>query len=403
MKIRLTPQNVTNLKPQDKAYRVYDTYQPGLFIRVLPSGHASYMVTWARNQAATLGRVKKMTLEQARTETAQYLAEAHKHGAPIAVTQGRKDTKTPTLRSFLQETYFPWFQAHHKSHVKTRHAIEYSFATLMEYRLDQISLLDLQSLRSSWLKGGLSASSANRKMASLRGALSRAVEWEYLDANPMGKLRQMKTDTSSRIRYLTSDEEKRLLRALEDRQEKIRAERDSANQWRMERKKELLPDLREVEFVDHLKPLVLLSLNTGMRQGEVFNLDWQDVDLINNKLTVVGKTSKSGQTRYIDLNTKAVAVLTNWRRPEERQGFVFPGQSGDRLDNVKKSWAGVLAEAKIDGFRWHDLRHTFASRLVMKNVALNTVRVLLGHSDIKMTLRYAHLAPEATAAAVALL
>lgn len=403
MKIRLTPQNVTNLKPQDKAYRVYDTYQPGLFIRVLPSGHASYMVTWARNQAATLGRVKKMTLEQARTETAQYLAEAHKHGAPIAVTQGRKDTKTPTLRSFLQETYFPWFQAHHKSHVKTRHAIEYSFATLMEYRLDQISLLDMQSLRSSWLKGGLSASSANRKMASLRGALSRAVEWEYLDANPMGKLRQMKTDTSSRIRYLTSDEEKRLLRALEDRQEKIRAERDSANQWRMERKKELLPDLREVEFVDHLKPLVLLSLNTGMRQGEVFNLDWQDVDLINNKLTVVGKTSKSGQTRYIDLNTKAVAVLTNWRRPEERQGFVFPGQSGDRLDNVKKSWAGVLAEAKIDGFRWHDLRHTFASRLVMKNVALNTVRVLLGHSDIKMTLRYAHLAPEATAAAVALL
>jgi len=403
MKIRLTPQNVTNLKPQDKAYRVYDTYQPGLFIRVLPSGHASYMVTWARNQAATLGRVKKMTLEQARTETAQYLAEAHKHGEPIAVTQGRKDTKTPTLRSFLQETYFPWFQAHHKSHVKTRHAIEYSFATLMEYRLDQISLLDLQSLRSSWLKGGLSASSANRKMASLRGALSRAVEWEYLDANPMGKLRQMKTDTSSRIRYLTSDEEKRLLRALEDRQEKIRAERDSANQWRMERKKELLPDLREVEFVDHLKPLVLLSLNTGMRQGEVFNLDWRDVDLINNKLTVVGKTSKSGQTRYIDLNTKAVAVLTNWRRPEERQGFVFPGQSGERLDNVKKSWAGVLAEAKIDGFRWHDLRHTFASRLVMKNVALNTVRVLLGHSDIKMTLRYAHLAPEATAAAVALL
>ena len=403
MKIKLTPQNVANLKPQDKAYRVYDTYQPGLFIRVLPSGHASYMVTWARNQAVTLGRVKKMTLEQARTETAQYLAEAHKHGEPIAVTQGRKDSKTPTLRSFLQETYFPWFEAHHKSHVKTRHAIEYSFATLMEYRLDEISLRDLESLRASWLHDGLSASSANRKIASLRGALSRAVEWEYLSAHPMGKLRQLKTDTRSRVRHLSSDEEERLLSALDDRQERIRAERDSANQWRTERQKELLPDLRKVEFVDHLKPLVLLSLNTGMRQGEVFNLDWRDVDLANSKLTVVGKTSKSGQTRYIDLNEKAIAALTNWRTAEERKGYVFPSQSGARLDNVKKSWAGVLVEAKIDGFRWHDLRHTFASNLVMKNVALNTIRVLLGHSNIAMTERYSHLTSGTTAAAVALL
>jgi integrase len=71
------------------------------------------------------------------------------------------------------------------------------------------------------------------------------------------------------------------------------------------------------------------------------------------------------------------------------------------LDDVKKSWYPVVKAAKLTGFRFHDLRHTFASKLVMLGIDLNTVRELLGHSDIKMTLRYAHLAPEHKAAAVA--
>ena len=82
-------------------------------------------------------------------------------------------------------------------------------------------------------------------------------------------------------------------------------------------------------------------------------------------------------------------------------GLVFPGKNGKRFNNIRRSWAGVLDAAKISGFRLHDLRHTFASRLVMAGVDLNTVRELLGHSDYSMTLRYAHLAPEHKAAAVA--
>ncbi|MDT4864705.1 Tyrosine recombinase XerC [compost metagenome] len=191
---------------------------------------------------------------------------------------------------------------------------------------------------------------------------------------------------------------------MDDRQEATRADRDSANQWRTERKKELLPDLREVLFVDHLKPLVLLSLNTGMRRGEVFNLTWADVDLTNKLVTVEGEGAKSGQTRHIPLNKEALETLKGWRKQHSKEvGFVFPGKKGERLDNVKKSWEGLLKLANVTGFRWHDLRHTFASKLVMAGVPLNTVRELLGHSDIAMTLRYAHLAPDSKAAAVELI
>jgi integrase len=82
-------------------------------------------------------------------------------------------------------------------------------------------------------------------------------------------------------------------------------------------------------------------------------------------------------------------------------GYVFPGAEGERLIDVKTAWKSLLRVAGVTGFRFHDLRHTFASRLVMAGVDLNTVRELLGHADLKMTLRYAHLAPEHKAAAVA--
>lgn len=403
MKEKLTVRRLNSLEVTGREYEVHDTTVPGLFVRVTAGGAKSFVVTWGRGRKKTLGRVGVLTLAQAQEEALQYLSEARKHGEPLAVLQGRRNRATPTLRQFLDHTYLPWFEQHHKSYQKTKHALEYSFASLMNRRIDDIALRDLEALRVSWLAGGLSESSANRKMAALRGVFSRAVEWEYLAAHPMAKLKQIKTDTRGRIRYLLPEEEKRLRAAMDTREEQIRAERDSANQWRKERDKPPLPDLRKVAFADHLKPLVLVSLNTGMRQGEVFNLTWADVDLKNKVLTVEGEGAKSGQTRHIPLNKEALATLKAWKKQAGSFEFVFPGKTGGRLDNVKKSWAGLLELAGIRDFRWHDLRHTFASKLVMAGVPLNTVRELMGHADLKMTLRYAHLAPDSKAAAVELI
>lgn len=99
MKAKITQKLINSLAPQEKHYRVFDTDQPGLFIRVQPSGHMAYMVSWARNRERSLGRVGTLTLAQARTEAARYLADAHEHGEPLAVTRGRRGPLPPACEN----------------------------------------------------------------------------------------------------------------------------------------------------------------------------------------------------------------------------------------------------------------------------------------------------------------
>ena len=147
---------------------------------------------------------------------------------------------------------------------------------------------------------------------------------------------------------------------------------------------------------------MLLAVNTGLRRGELLKLRWRDVELSRQMLTVRGAGAKTGQTRHVPLNSEAIQVMKAWRPMAlEPEWCVFVGsESSKPLVAIKKGWAAVLKAAKVKSFRFHDLRHTFASKLVMAGVDLNTVRELLGHKSIAMTLRYAHLAPEHKAAAV---
>ncbi|MEE9158875.1 MAG: site-specific integrase, partial [Gammaproteobacteria bacterium] len=222
-----------------------------------------------------------------------------------------------------------------------------------------------------------------------------------LDVNPLQKLKPLRTEASLRARYLTAVEETALRSALIERDQRLRKNRTNGNSWRRARHQPLLPDLSTAAFADYLQPMVLLSLNTGLRRGEVLQLKWTDIDLLQRKLVVRGDNAKSGKTRFLPLNDEALTTLQHWKINAGSSEWVFAGIDGGRMKGIKTSWSGVLERAGIMDFRWHDLRHHFASRLVMKGVDLNTVRELLGHSDLSMTLRYAHLSPEHKADAVA--
>ncbi len=132
--------------------------------------------------------------------------------------------------------------------------------------------------------------------------------------------------------------------------------------------------------------MVLLAMNTGMRRGEIFDLTWQNVDLKKRNLTVEGVAAKSGHTRHIPLNDEVLGALIAWRNQTNNKHLVFPSpKTKKRFANINNSWEQLRDKAKLKDFRFHDLRHTFASKLVMRGVDLNTVRELLGHASIDMT------------------
>ena len=113
-----------------------------------------------------------------------------------------------------------------------------------------------------------------------------------------------------------------------------------------------------------------------MRRGEVFTLRWKDIDFSNQTLAIHGSNAKSGSTRHLPLNREALEYLRIWRTmntSSHSDALVFPGKNGAALTDAKHSWQSILKLAKIENFRWHDMRHHFASRLVMAGVDLNTV------------------------------
>jgi integrase len=383
---------------------VRDRNLKGFVLRLRATGRHAYAVAYGRGKLLTLGTTDKLTAGKAREAARNDLAERSlaEDREPDRVKRKRA---AMTLRLFLAEHYEPWARGHLKTAGETLARLRVNFAEMLDTRLADIAPFAVERWRTARLRAGLSRATVNRDVVALKAALSKAVEWRKvtkLASHPLaGAVKPYRLDGGAVARYLTSDEETRLLKALDARDERRRSDRDSHNEWRRARHYKTLPAFGT--YTDHLSPLVRLALNTGLRRGELFGLCWRDVDLPRAVLTVRGSGTKSGHTRYIPLNTRAVEVLEQWRGNAKAAADapVFVGEDGEPLVDVKKGWLAVVKAAKLEDFRFHDLRHSFASKLVMAGVDLNTVRELLGHADLKMTLRYAHLAPEAKAAAVA--
>jgi integrase len=150
------------------------------------------------------------------------------------------------------------------------------------------------------------------------------------------------------------------------------------------------------------EPELDLALYTGMRKGEQYSLRWEAVDLIHSVLTIA--KAKGNKTRHVRLNASATSALAALRKLDDGSGQVCPGGMGNGGYWATRFWFDRgLAAAGINDFHWHDLRHTFASRLRMRGVELADIKDLLGHTTLNMVLRYAHLAPDRLRKAVEVL
>ncbi len=387
---RLTAATLKAAKPEGTPYDLRSDRAPGLLLRVECSGTMTYWVQLERTKRHKLGDAKILTLAQAEDRARRVLAD------PAKYLQERQ--KTTTLEQFVEDHYRPFVLAHRKTGAATLARLKSNFGKLYGKRLNELTFALLERWRTDRLNSGTAKATVNRDLVSLSAVLTKAVQLKALAVNPLRELKPLKV-ANGKVRFLNPKEEARLRAALTARDAVLRTKRENGNAWRAARGHAALPD--HGTYGDHLTPMVLLSMNTGMRQGEVFTLRWDDVDLPRKLVSVRAEVAKSGKLRYINLNTEATHVLTHWQRQTGVDvGLVFPGKEGKVFVDVKKAWATLLEDAKIEDFRWHDLRHHFASRFVMAGGDLNTLRELLGHADIKMVLRYAHLSSEHKAAAV---
>lgn len=401
---KLTNSFVEKLGPGEKRRDIRDTLIPKLILRVEPSGKKSYLVDFTiagRRSSEKIGDAAILTVAQAREKAREFLAAVTLGDDP---SKKRNGTAISSLGDLIDTHYEEWAMVNRKSGKKNLALIRSSFGHLMEKHPEEITLLEIEKWRVQLRrKGNVRLATINRKTTALKALLNWGVRQKLLESNPLLSLQPYREmDSDEKIRYLDDDERRRLIEAIDAREETLRLERDNHNAWLAERGLPLKTSLRDASFADHLKPAVLLALNTGLRRGTMFALRWEDVNFDTETITVRGEVVKAGKTLTLPMNRTVLDTLRKWRKQTGGKGYLFEYR-GKPIRDCRSSWGSVLRAAEITNFRWHDFRHDFASQLVMRGVDLNTVRELLGHSDIKMTLRYAHLAPNVKKRAVELL
>ena len=210
-----------------------------------------------------------------------------------------------------------------------------------------------------------SPATTNREIALLKHMFNIAERWgQHQGANPVRMVRFL-PENSVKYRTLSAEEERKLLSCC----------------------------------APHVREMVVFAINTGLRSGDIYRLRWEDVDFPNKQLHLIVK--KTAKPLELPLNDDAMGVLRA-RQAVRRGLYIFYNpDTGSAFLNLKTGLKGALRRGGLTGITWHTLRHTFASRLLLSGADLVTVKDLLGHAEIKTTLRYAHSNAQARAQAVA--
>lgn len=239
-----------------------------------------------------------------------------------------------------------------------------------DYLLVDIKIHMIEKYQGKRLKDGVKKSTVNRELACLKKMFNKAIDWEFVKVNPVLKVEFFSEADNLKERVLSRDEERMLL--------------------------ETCPE--------HLKPIVITALQTGMRRREILMMKWVNINLEDGYLRVPKEVSKSGKDRVINFNGMLKTRLLMLKSLNGNSNFVFVNpKTGMPFQDIKKSFRGACERAGIEGLRFHDLRHTYATRLAEQNVPITTIKELLGHSKISMTERYTHSSEEQKKKAVELL
>jgi integrase len=224
--------------------------------------------------------------------------------------------------------------------------------------------------KKKYTKSGAHPGTINLELTALRAFFNLAIKWGYLRKNPTRGVNMLKVKDKKQPRFLSQDECEKLLKAAQG----------------------------------YMREIIFTLLNTGMRRGELENLEWNDIDFRNRRIRIMAKKDWKPKTgaREIPMTEGLVKLLKAKKKKSQDSPYVFPGRNGRRIGiDLRMKLLETAREAGIEGLtRIHDLRHTFASQLVMKGVDLPTVQKLLGHTRIETTMIYSHLSDEHVSEAI---
>ena len=351
--MRFTDRAIARLRPREQEYTVWDNHVAGLGVRVRPTGGRSYVLledTGGRTRRVSLGSVSLKAVAEVRRECHARKAEPEAAGAPRHVA--------PLFRDFVEGA---WKEAHFDGYKpSTRKGVQSLLDRQLQPAfgskpLDRITLAHITRWFDRFSR--TAPGNANHALDLLTQIINFAIARGHLEINLAQAVER--NPRRALTRFLSREEVARLHRVL-DRQTR-HGRREQAD-------------------------IIRLLLLTGCRRNEILRLRWSEVD--RDRLVLAdGKTGP----RIVPLNTQARRILE--RRPRGRSPFVFPApRDPDRPRSRNLTfWDCARREAGIEDVRLHDLRHTHASHAVMNGVPVPAVARLLGHSDVRTTLRYAHL------------
>lgn len=222
---------------------------------------------------------------------------------------------------------------------------------LGKLKLKQITTELVERIKRLRMKDGVSPRTVNATLQCVRSVMRTAKDLDWIESLPSFKLL---SEPKRRIRFLSVEEETRLLHVLPE----------------------------------HLKQMVRFSLATGLRKSNVTGLTWSQVDVSRKCAWIHPDQAKAGNAIPVPLNSEALTIIREQMGKHLTHVFSFKGEPVE--EPAGRAWRNALVTAKIDNFRWHDLRHTWASRLIQKGVPLHALMEMGGWTDVDMVRKYAH-------------
>ena len=220
-------------------------------------------------------------------------------------------------------------------------------------QLSDIGAADIENYKLQ-RRTSVSGSTVNRELALLKRMFNLATDWDlYQDANPVKKVKFFR-ELNTGLRVLSEEEEQKFLQ----------------------------------HATPYVQDVARFALNTGFRIGEIFSLRWSQVDMEKRIISVLA--AKTGKVREVPINVETLRVLQAWQHNKRNEFVFYNSETGRPFVDLKAGFTLACRKAGITGVSWHTLRHTFASRLVKRGVDIVTVKELLGHSSITVTMRYTH-------------